>query len=103
MHGILNERPATRKSQDSLGWSDGDSGVGPDSTCSSRNASVEGHPLIAAGAQESNPPSYSWMVEECILAVYDRKTVACPAHGDIELKLIAPDVVSILTNPGYCC
>lgn len=102
LHGILNELaivPA-RKSQDSLGWSDGDSGVGPDSTSSSRNPSVEGHPLM--GNQDiPSAPSYAWMVEECILAAYDRKTISCPAHGEIELKSITPDVIFLDLSENY--
>lgn len=93
LSGILNEINCTRKSQDSLGWSDGDSGVGPDSAGSSRNTSVEGHPLFSPG-ELPGPPNYSWMVEECILAAYDKKSIACPAHGEVELKIITPDVVS---------
>ncbi|XP_063703322.1 leucine-rich repeat serine/threonine-protein kinase 1 isoform X2 [Culicoides brevitarsis] len=96
LHGILNEMNVvavpTRKSQDSLGWSDGDSGVGPDSTCSSRNVSVEGHPLLASNQDSPNSPSYTWMIEECILAAYDKKSIPCPTHGEIDLKLITPDV-----------
>lgn len=93
--GILNEIYVTRKSQDSLGYSDCDSGVGPDSAGSSRAPSIEGHPMI--NNEENNvPPNYSWMVEECILAAYDKKSVACPAHGEVELRIITPDVVSII-------
>lgn len=102
----LNELPtilqstASRKSQDSLGWSDGDSGVGPDSACSSRAQSVEGHPVVtaaAAAAQLSDtlpPANYCWMIEECILAACDRKSVSCPVHADVDLKIITPDIVS---------
>ncbi|XP_070508188.1 leucine-rich repeat serine/threonine-protein kinase 1 isoform X2 [Chironomus tepperi] len=91
--GILNEMAAasnSRKSQDSLGYSDCDSGVDPNSAQSSRTTSVEGHPLI--NNESLPPPSYSWMVEECILAAYDRKSIQCPVHGDIELSSITPDV-----------
>lgn len=91
--GILNEIAAvgnSRKSQDSLGYSDCDSGVDPNSACSSRTTSVEGHPLI--GNDNLPPPSYSWMVEECILAAYDKKSIQCPVHGEIDLSSIAPDV-----------
>lgn len=104
LHGILNEMAGqgsrARKSQDSLGWSDCDSGVGPDSTSSSRNLSVEGHPLIS-GQEVPNPPTYSWMVEECILAAYDRKTITCPSHGEIELRSIAPDVMFLDLSDSY--
>lgn len=91
--GILNDIAAvgsSRKSQDSLGYSDCDSGVDPNSACSSRTTSVEGHPLI--GNDSLPPPSYSWMVEECILAAYDKKSIQCPVHGEIDLSSIAPDV-----------
>lgn len=91
--GILNEMAAaggSRKSQDSLGYSDCDSGVDPNSACSSRTTSVEGHPLM--GNDSLPPPSYSWMVEECILAAYDRKSIQCPVHGEIDLNSITPDV-----------
>jgi serine/threonine protein kinase len=92
--GILNEMAAasnSRKSQDSLGYSDCDSGVDPNSACSSRTTSVEGHPLMSNN-ESLPPPSYSWMVEECILAAYDKKTIQCPVHGEVELNSITPDV-----------
>uniref|UniRef100_A0A1S4G9X9 non-specific serine/threonine protein kinase n=1 Tax=Anopheles gambiae TaxID=7165 RepID=A0A1S4G9X9_ANOGA len=97
--GGLNELPgilhdctalAGRKSQDSLGWSDCDSGVGQETADSSSETSIECYTLAALAGDGS--PSYSWMVEECILAAYDRKTVACPVHGEIELSRITPDV-----------
>lgn len=92
--GILHEMAAAsknqRKSQDSLGYSDCDSGVDPNSAKSSRTTSVEGHPLISN--ESLPPPSYAWMVEECILAAYDRKSIQCPVHGDIVLSSITPDV-----------
>lgn len=94
LSGILNELNINRKSQDSLGWSDCDSGVEPDSTGSSRAASIEGHPMMNNDDSQQSPPNYSWMVEECILAAYDKKTVACPIHAEIELNVITPDVVS---------
>jgi hypothetical protein len=46
-------------------------------------------------AEEAEPlVHYSWIVEECILAAYDRKSVTCPIHGDIPLAQVAPDTVS---------
>ncbi|XP_045460940.1 leucine-rich repeat serine/threonine-protein kinase 1 [Harmonia axyridis] len=84
-----------RKSQESI-ISESDSGVGHDSECSSRMASVEGHPAIAVGGDRcsgGDPTNYSWMVEECILAAYDAKVVKCPLHGDIPLAEIAPDSI----------
>lgn len=85
-----------RKSQESY-TSECDSGVGRDSTDSSRMPSVEGHPNVHADDQNinnlANQIFYSWMVEECILAAYGDKAVTCPSHSDIHLSLIAPDVV----------
>lgn len=93
--GILNEIASAsggdRKSQDSIGYSDCDSGVDPNSACSSRTTSVEGHPLMNS-TDQLPPPSYCWMVEECILAAYDRKAIHCPAHGEIDLTSITPDI-----------
>uniref|UniRef100_A0A1B6DQ53 non-specific serine/threonine protein kinase n=1 Tax=Clastoptera arizonana TaxID=38151 RepID=A0A1B6DQ53_9HEMI len=83
-----------RKSQES--YSDGDSGVDPNSAGSSRKTSVEGHPYIVGSVDvnvEEVIPTYSWMVEECILAAYDRSSVKCPTHGDISLAHIAPDTM----------
>uniref|UniRef100_A0A182PFW2 non-specific serine/threonine protein kinase n=1 Tax=Anopheles epiroticus TaxID=199890 RepID=A0A182PFW2_9DIPT len=89
--GILHDTMAGRKSQDSLGWSDCDSGVGQETADSSSETSIECYTVAMAGC-DGAAPSYSWMVEECILAAYDRKTVACPVHGEIELCRITPDV-----------
>ena len=36
--------------------------------------------------------NYTWMIEECILAAYNRSSVNCPMHGDIDLNIITPDV-----------
>lgn len=85
-----------RKSQESY-TSECDSGVGPDSAGSSRMPSVEGHPAL--NVEEGNISGqvfYCWMVEECILAAYGNKSVACPTHGNIPLTQIAPDTVSFL-------
>ncbi|XP_052864950.1 leucine-rich repeat serine/threonine-protein kinase 1 [Anopheles cruzii] len=102
--GILHDtNPArlSRKSQDSLGWSDCDSGVGQETVDSSNETSIEGYPIALAGAVEtSGSPSYSWMVEECILAAYDRKTVSCPIHGEFELGRVTPDV-NFLDLPAH--
>lgn len=35
---------------------------------------------------------YTWMIEECILAAYNKSSVQCPTHGDINLNDITPDV-----------
>lgn len=59
--------------------------------------SIEGHPGINVDDQgniNGNNIFYSWMVEECILASYDTKTITCPMHSDIPLSQIAPDTVS---------
>lgn len=91
--GILDEMAAvgtSKKSQDSLGYSDCDSGVDPNSECSSKTTSIEGHPLV--GNDSLSPPNYMWMVEECILAAYDKKSIQCPVHGEICLRTITPDV-----------
>lgn len=89
-----NDRHRIRKSQESY-TSECDSGVGPDSTGSSRMPSMEGHPGVQTddNANNNNQIYYSWMVEECILASYDPKCVACPTHGDVSLSRIAPDTV----------
>jgi len=62
--------------------------------------SVEGHPVYNMDepchlGDEAEPlVHYSWVVEDCILAAYDRKSVTCPNHGDISLAQVAPDTVS---------
>ncbi|XP_057330472.1 leucine-rich repeat serine/threonine-protein kinase 1 [Microplitis mediator] len=82
-----------RQSQDSY-KSDGDSGVGYDSSTSSRMPSLEGHPdLIRQYPKPEGILAYSWMVEECILSAYSNKTIACPKHLDIPLSHIAPDII----------
>ncbi|KAG5883328.1 hypothetical protein JTB14_032528 [Gonioctena quinquepunctata] len=88
----------TRKSQESNA-SECDSGVGPDSTGSSRIPSVEGHPGIQA--EEEKPVYYSWMVEECILEAYNSKKVSCPTHGDCSLTRIAPDTIFMDLGERY--
>lgn len=105
------QQPRVRKSQESY-TSECDSGVGPDSTGSSRMPSVEGHPgvLGASGSmadeQTNSIVYYSWMIEECILEAYGKKLINCPAHGDIPLSKIAPDTVRfhiyINSRPQYC-
>ncbi|RZF41154.1 hypothetical protein LSTR_LSTR013926 [Laodelphax striatellus] len=92
--GNASANRRVRKSQESY-TSDGDSGVGPDSAGSSRKPSMEGHPEVINEDEEAVEPNpqYSWMVEECILAAYDKKSVKCPLHGDISLAHIAPDTM----------
>ncbi|XP_039969967.1 leucine-rich repeat serine/threonine-protein kinase 1 isoform X4 [Bactrocera tryoni] len=79
------------ENDDSLYHSDADSGVGPDSTCSSRNTSIDGHPIY--NLQEGTSVCYCWMVEECILSVYNETKIVCPVHLDMQINWLAPDVV----------
>ncbi|XP_058798844.1 leucine-rich repeat serine/threonine-protein kinase 1 [Phymastichus coffea] len=84
-----------RQSQDSY-KSDGDSGVGYDSSTSSRMPSLEGHPDISKQYMPLSDETftiYSWMVEECILSAYSNKSISCPKHSDISLSLVAPDII----------
>lgn len=37
--------------------------------------------------------NYTWTIEECILATYDKQILVCPIHGDIPVMVIAPDLV----------
>ncbi|XP_043222191.1 leucine-rich repeat serine/threonine-protein kinase 1-like isoform X1 [Amphibalanus amphitrite] len=94
---VVRQRPAA----DPAEHSDGDSGVGPDSTPSSRNPSAQGCP--EAGAPPPPPPPaepppppptvYAFLVEECILASYSSRHVECPCHGPLLLAQVAPDTV----------
>uniref|UniRef100_T1IVJ9 non-specific serine/threonine protein kinase n=1 Tax=Strigamia maritima TaxID=126957 RepID=T1IVJ9_STRMM len=93
------------RSRDSATSHDSDSGVGPDSTNSSRKASAEGQSdsdVLSAHDQNgedvilvntANEVVYSYMVEECILAAYESRKIQCPDHGELSLFRIAPDVV----------
>lgn len=83
-----------RQSQDSY-KSDGDSGVGYDSSTSSRIPSLEGHPDISKQNLnlEGTLLAYSWMVEECILSAYSNKSINCPKHCEIPLSHVAPDII----------
>ncbi|XP_034249520.1 leucine-rich repeat serine/threonine-protein kinase 1 isoform X2 [Thrips palmi] len=93
----------TRKSQESCA-SDGDSGVGPESAGSSRNPSKEGHPRYSEEAfrpVDDSLMQFSWMVEECILAAYDKKCVTCPTHGDFPLAQVAPDTIFLDLGESY--
>ncbi|XP_032596558.1 leucine-rich repeat serine/threonine-protein kinase 1 isoform X2 [Drosophila grimshawi] len=84
-----------RRSADSLGaGSDADSGVGPDSAFSSRNTSVDGHPAYAPHHLPDNSNvCYAWMVEECILSVYNQSKLSCPVHLEQSMAQLAPDVI----------
>ncbi|XP_059217831.1 leucine-rich repeat serine/threonine-protein kinase 1 isoform X2 [Stomoxys calcitrans] len=79
-----------RRSEDSL-CSDADSGVGPDSAGSSRNTSVDGHPLY--NIPDISNVCYTWMIEECILSVYNQTKISCPVHLEMSMMKLAPDVV----------
>lgn len=82
-----------RQSQDSY-KSDGDSGVGYDSSTSSRMPSLEGHPdYFRQNFHSEGTLVYSWMVEECILSAYSNKTINCPKHSEIPLSHVAPDII----------
>ncbi|XP_015840648.1 leucine-rich repeat serine/threonine-protein kinase 1 isoform X3 [Tribolium castaneum] len=95
------DRYRIRKSQESY-TSECDSGVGPDSTGSSRMPSMEGHPGVQTeDVNANNQLYYSWMVEECILASYGTKCVVCPAHGDVSLARIAPDTIFLDLGERY--
>lgn len=84
-----------RRSADSLGaGSDADSGVGPDSAFSSRNTSIDGHPAYASHHLPDNSNvCYAWMVEECILSVYNQIKLSCPVHLEQSMAQLAPDVI----------
>ncbi|XP_050296551.1 leucine-rich repeat serine/threonine-protein kinase 1 isoform X5 [Anthonomus grandis grandis] len=91
-----------RKSQESY-TSENDSGVDPDSSVSSRNVSMEGHPNVHNVEEQvsKSPTYYSWLVEECILASYSEKSVLCPTHGNITLARIAPDTMFLDLGERY--
>lgn len=83
-----------------MNLSDADSGVGPDSSNSSRNPSVDGNPLMVNVPEISNI-CYMWMVENCILSVYNQNKIICPLHFEIDVQKVAPDVVSIRIYDFY--
>lgn len=87
----LGGRRTFRLSQESYTGSEADSGVGNESTCSSRAPSIEGRP---AGDFHQDEPRFGWTIEECILAAHDdSRSVLCPTHGDTPLSRVTPDVV----------
>nr|CAH7742533.1 unnamed protein product [Callosobruchus chinensis] len=95
------DMPRVRQSQESY-TSECDSGVGQESTGSSRIPSAEGHPgLQVAGEAVEKPVYYSWIVEECILAAYGNKAVSCPNHGNCALSSIAPDTMFMDLGERY--
>ena len=38
---------------------------------------------------------YSFEFEECVLAVYNSEPIECSVHGQLDLKELAPDIVSL--------
>lgn len=46
-------------------------------------------------AMENRKSNYTWTIEECILATYDKQMLVCPMHGDIAVSSIAPDLVRL--------
>lgn len=42
---------------------------------------------------ENRNLNYTWTIEECILATYDKQILVCPMHGDITVASVAPDLV----------
>ena len=38
---------------------------------------------------------YSFEFEECVLAAYNSEPVECTVHGQLDLKELAPDAVSV--------
>ncbi|CAG2165886.1 unnamed protein product [Oppiella nova] len=88
-------------SQRNIGSSDSrDSGMGRESRDSSRISSVEGAHKSSSLSNQScdkniseEPVVYSFLVEECILAVYEQKAVICPIHSRLNMQTIAPDTV----------
>jgi len=78
-----------------------DSGMGQESRGSSRFSSVEGvqctsspsNQVCDRNSSEETTAVYSFLVEECILTVYEQKSLVCPIHGNLVMKTIAPDTV----------
>lgn len=100
-------------SRDSTTSHDSDSGVGPDSTSSSRKPSAEGRSDLDLAGQdqslEDNGESesgrhrfvYCFMIEDCILTAYEEKCMRCPSHGGIPLAQLAPDTVFMDLGERY--
>ncbi|XP_019766471.2 leucine-rich repeat serine/threonine-protein kinase 1 isoform X4 [Dendroctonus ponderosae] len=93
MHRIRNSQESST--------SEGDSGVDPDSSVSSRNVSMEGHPNLHQDEVLKTPIYYSWLVEECILASYNERFLTCPSHGEVKLARIAPDTMFLDLGEKY--
>lgn len=89
---LLSKKMFAKNLQDSLCLSDADSGVGPDSAGSSRNTSVDGHPLY--NLPDISNVCYTWMIEECILSVYNQTKLSCPVHLEMNMMQVSPDAVN---------
>ncbi len=78
-----------------------DSGMGQESHDSSRFSSVEGFQcsnsvqniVCDRNSSDETTALFSFMVEECILSVYEQKSLVCPIHGNLVMQTIAPDTV----------
>lgn len=46
--------------------------------------------------------NYTWTIEECILATYDKQILVCPMHGDVPVIAIAPDLVRLVDRLKKC-
>ncbi|KAJ6225869.1 hypothetical protein RDWZM_004414 [Blomia tropicalis] len=64
--------------------------------------------IESCNEQTLNPPLslyhsvYAFMVEECILAVYEDNRLECPTHGRLRMEKIAPDVTFIDLKANFC-
>ena len=47
-------------------------------------------------------PVYAFMVEECILAVYEDRRLECPAHARLRMDKLAPDVMFADLKENFC-
>ena len=45
---------------------------------------------------------YAFMVEECILAVYEDRRLECPTHGRLRMDKLAPDVMFSDLKENFC-
>ncbi|KAI1294731.1 Leucine-rich repeat serine/threonine-protein kinase 1 [Halotydeus destructor] len=70
-----------------------DSDIGYESAHSSKPVSRDVLGNIISGTPEPLPVVYNFLVEECIVQASENKPLSCPAHGEVQLKLVAPDIV----------
>lgn len=47
-------------------------------------------------------PVYAFMVEECILAVYEDRRLECPTHARLRMDKLAPDVMFSDLKENFC-